>query len=659
VPRTKDITKEYQEAYDSAWSSFGEWQADATKDIEAYLGQSYTAEELRVLKLQGRDALNMQDIRRVIKWVSGYQRDHRLAIKYDPVEGSDVQTASQLTRLCQRAMMRFGGYETVSNGFESAIKTGLCLVNAYNDNKFDTKLDTFFYNQFLIDPNFTRIDLRDCNFGILRRYVTKDWAKQLVPRSQHKFINDVKDEPYASQDGKFPNYKPPYLYGNKMIAFDEFQQRDTVEKIFVGIKPTGQEFEFEGTKQDLERDLPEILQANGVPAELVTVETRTVMTVRVSSFINREQMDTSMDPYGIRDFSFTPIWGFYDPEYWRMSLKLQGLVRCLVDPQRANNKRMSSMIAHFENMIGSGLDYEQGALVDDEDAWKTGPGQPRVFKKNRLATGARDRSVPDMPAGMVQLHKIFSDSIPRMVNINDEMFGQAKTGDNLQISGVVGKLRVGAGLVGLRGLFDDLSFSQKEIGRKVQMLLQQVPTEKVLRILQERPTQEFYNKTFSEYDSAVAEGVLTDTQRALDYTEKVNLKRMGMELGDPAPIGWSDLLESLPSPSSHELVQKAKQAEQQKAQQAQQQQQMQDTMTQLSIQGAQSEMRLNEAQAAQNITQSQENSTGAALDRVKTAAQIQDLEGGSIERVVDQLIRLEELKLKQQESRQGAKNESR
>jgi hypothetical protein len=645
-----DREKEFDEAYKQSWAAFSHWQAEAKNDIRAYLGDSLTAREKNRLLRQDRDALNIQLIRRIINWVSGYQCDHRLGIKYDPNEGGDYKTASQITALVTWALQRFGGYNIISNGFKHALKTGMCLVNAYNDINLDSKLENFFYNQFLLDPNFTRIDLQDCQYGIMRKFITKPYAKMLLPEENHPYINGL-DTQRLAQDSKFENYKKPNLYGENLIPYDEFQQRDTKQTKVIMLKPIGREFEFDGTKAELDNMLMNLVTRTGIPPELISVASRTELTVKVTSFLAGKEVIHNVDPFGIGDFSFTPIIGYYDPEYDNMRMKLQGLVRCLVDPQRAENKRVMSMIAWFEQQIGAGLDFEEDTLLDPEDAFKAGPGKPRAFKKDALTQNrVRDRVVPNMPGGMVEIHQILDTMMPKMVNINEEMFGTTKQGASEQIAGVLAKLRVGAGLVGLRGLFDDLSMSQQVIGQKKFKLIQQYPPERVRRIINEQPAPSFYSKKFGKYDALCVEGMLTDTQRSMAYAEMVNMKELGLKLQDPAPIDWSLLLEYAPIQVKEELMERFKAIEQQKNQQMQEQQKTTKLLQQIAIQSAMAEIAADRGKAAERQTQAVENQATSALNRMKTVAQINDLAEKPTERYLKLALELEKMKVPPQKT---------
>ena len=650
----RDKKKDFTEAYNQAWPSFGTWQAEARRDIQAYLGDIWTAEEKTRLRLRKSDVLNIQLIRRIVKWVAGYQVDHRKGIKYEPIEGSDDVTASDFTEIVTWVMQRSHGYEVISKAFEHALKTGLTLVNSFNDANQDTKLDHFFYNQFLLDPSFTRLDLHDCRYGIIRKFITKDQAKILLPQDKHPMIDEIDDERPKS-DEKFPNYITPLVHGRKMIAYDEFQERTTKEQIIIINRFDGVEQEWQGTKRQLDEQLPFLLQQQGIPPELISTITRRKETVEVSAFLNSEHFNTELDPFGLEDFSFTPIWCYYDPEYDRFDWKLQGFVRGLKEIQRAESKRIIAEIAYHENSIASGLDFEKGTLVDLEDAFATGH-QPRQFVGGAISGNkTRDRVPPPPRAGNLELHKVLEDAMSKTVGITPEMLGELPSGKADQISGLLAQIRIGAGLVGTRGLFDDLSTSQNIIGGKVQKLTQQYPIEKVKRILGREPSPAFQSKDFGKFDSVVAETAMTDTQRNTRYQELLSMKEKGASMNDPAPITWADLIEVAPMEMNTELLQKMQQREERAIQQRQQQAQQQAQIQQITIELLSSQAEQSRAKAAETPSVIVKNLTTAELNEAKSAGAEIKAEGDIANFLLQQAVEVGKMGLEQQKLNQPQK----
>jgi hypothetical protein len=661
MPNTdrSDIEKEYDEAYSHAWHAFGPWQSDAKKDIQAALGDIWTAEERQKLKLRGSDVLSIPLIRPIVKWVAGFQADHRKGIKYDPIEGGDVATAHDFTEVNTGVIQRNKGYNVISKAFEHALNTGLCLVDVFNNLNSDTCLDHYFYNQFLLDPSWTKLDLSDCNYMMMRKFVTKEQAKILLPEDFSRDINKVDDDKVQS-DGKFTNLTAPVQFGHKMFSYDQFQQRTTKEEIIIILRQSGKQVPWKRTKAELDEFIPALIQATGMPPESISTITRTVPTIKVSSFLNSKHVQTEIDPFGIGDYSATPIQCFYTPEYDRMEWKLQGMVRSLKDIQRAETKRILASVAWFENSAGNGLDFEENTLVDEEDAFKTGIG-PRKFQEGKL-DGARDRVTPPLPGGMLELHSILTDLMPKTVNVNPDMMGLPPDAGAAQISGLLSELRIGSGMVGLRGLFDDLSQSQNIIGSKLLKLYQQYPMEKITRILGREPSQGFREAKTAKFDAATSEAPLTNTQINTQYQEAINLKRLGKELGDPFPMTWVEILQLGSLQIGQKQLENIKQREQAQTQQRQRAAQSQQQVQDITIEVLKSQAMQAQAKAAETPSNVAKNMTTAELNKAKavqsiTAAELNEAKSSGAEvdiqtSVLNSAIEISKLGIEQQKLNQ-------
>ena len=260
---------------------------------------------LRFIK-ENRDPSSFPEIRRIINWISGYQMDNTLSIRYDPTEDGDVLTAEQLTAIGVWSMQHNNGYDIIDDAFEGCLKAAMNLVNVYNDRNFDTKLDRFGYNQFLLDPTFSRRDLEDCNYGMMRKYITKTDAKMLLP-GKEGFINGIDTKNTDAEGDMYPYYTRPQLYGDRLLAYDEFQQRTTIERRIILIKPLNKEIVWQGTKKQLDQYMRKLVQFDGIPAELLSVIRRFEPTVEVTTLLEGHEVGHGIDLFGIGDFSFTPV----------------------------------------------------------------------------------------------------------------------------------------------------------------------------------------------------------------------------------------------------------------------------------------------------------------------------------------------------------------
>jgi len=155
---------------------------------------------------------------------------------------------------------------------------------------------------------------------------------------------------------------------------------------------------------------------------------------------------------------------------------------------------------------------------------------------------------------------------------------------------------------------------------------------KVMRIINEEPSQEFYNRAFSTYDCIVEEAPLTSTQRQLALQQSLYLREMGV------PIPSEYILENMQLPNKNKLMEQIKAQEEQQQQQEQQQaelqmQQMQvDNETKISFAESQKAAaeekiqkgRLDTIMGIEKLEEAQEKKALADLNRAKL---LKELEG--------------------------------
>jgi hypothetical protein len=192
----------------------------------------------------------------------------------------------------------------------------------------------------------------------------------------------------------------------------------------------------------------------------------------------------------------------------------------------------------------------------------------------------------------------------------------------------------------------------------------------VARIIGEKPTSEFYDKTFLKYDVQVQEGVLTNTQRYMFFRQVMELK----ELGEPIPPGELTKLAPLQGKAEflRDIEQYAQQQQQMQSAAAQQQMQQQQAVGQSLQAKAVSDIALakeREARAISNlglederVSKSVRDREEAALNHIKAIKEIEladeQLKGSKSNRTHEMLRFFQEYEmwLKQQEDAEKAKN---
>lgn len=611
MSRNDPIIQQFDTAYLESYQAWDSFFPEAERDMNFYLGQQWDESEKRALYEEGRNTFVFNRIRPVINMITGYQRQHRLSSVVTPIEDSDQKTADQLSQLLMYVMSSSDGYRCISDCFGGAVKTGWNLASVYLDYRDDpVNGDIRFarepWNGFILDPYFTKMDLSDCAYILRRKYLSVDQVASMLP-GQEEEIHEIHALGWE-RDDKFtwlPYQRQPS--GQDLLAYNEYYvQRWATQDILIDTE-TGEHTDWEGDKEQFKR-LKEINDA-------FELSTRQRKYIEMHVIVNDRVMRTVENPYGLDVYPFVPFVGIFEPESDQWSLKLQSLTRCMIDPQREANRRRSQMSDLLDSQINSGYIATEGSVVNPRSLFQSSQGKV-IWRDKDALPGAIEKIQPaQIPPSMFQLQQQFDADIKEIAGVNDAAFGTPDSGNE---SGVMMLLRQGAALTNLQDVFDNLRFSQKALSGLVLKLIQGWTPEKVRRIINEEPTQEFYERQFTKYDCVIQEGVLTDTQRQMYFRQLVDLTALG------APVPPDALIKAAPLQGKSELLEDIQQAQQQQAQEAAQQQELQNQLLQAQMDLAKSRSLEQVAGAKERMTRSvanmgleDERASSAVVDRTE------------------------------------------
>ncbi len=610
------IVQDYDEYYVEAYYAWSPFYPLAERDLRFYLGDQWDEKEKRLLFEEGRNQFVFNRVRRNINLITGYQRKNRLSSVAIPVENSDQETADIRTQLLLYAMERAEGYRHISDAFGGALKTGFNLATVWMDYREDPvngdlRIGREPYNGFITDPYFTDLSWSDCSYVIRRKYLAPDQAASLLP--------GMEKEVYAlhkmgwSRDDKFtwlPYQRQPN--GQDLIAFNEFYEQKWKKVPMLVDEETGEFTEWTGKEEGL-RELVQLYP------QLKVVQ-RPTRYIEKHIILNDEYMKTEINPYGLNEYPFVPFVAIWEPESDLWGLKMQSLIRCMIDPQREANRRRSQMIDMLDSQINSGWIAEEDSVVNPRSLFQASQG--KVIWKKRDKPNALEKVPPaQIPPSMFQLQELFDRDMMEIPGINDAAFGGT---ESAQESGVMFMLRQGAAIVNLQDIFDNLRFSQKQLSKKILKLIQKWTPEKIQRITNKVPGQEFYDPESTKYDVVVQEGVLTDTQKQMYFRQLVDLKQLGV------PVSGKMLAEAAPIQGKTEFIKQIEQEEQQAAEQAKKEAELQAQIMHTQSQMAQ-------AKSISDIALSKERFTRAVanvgLSDERAAAAVEDRASAALDRV--------------------------
>ena len=643
-----DIIKEFGDNYERAYQQLNTYYAEAYRDMSYALGNQWNLEEISYLNNQRRSSFTYNLCRRLVNLIDGIQREGRLATVVRPVEDSSNDTADIMTDLQNDTMLHGGGYEKLSQGFHDSLITGISWICPYMDYREDpvngdVKCSLSNWNDTIWDPFFFEKDMADCAFWSRRKYLDRTTVISLIP-DQEERINAL---PYGSRDDKFTYMSFARNWGlQKLLNYTEYWRRKwEVRDVLVDME-SGETTEWKGPKDRLR-----FVQAMHPQLKIIK---KPVRTVELGIIVEGELLYYGKDPWGLDDYPCVPIFGGdYAPTYDLFTWKLQGIVRYIRDPQTELNKRISRHVDLLDSQLNSGWIAKTGAVTNNSSLFKSGNGQVIFLKPEASMEDIQRLNPPDLPQGQMQLTEMFNDLIPNILGINPEMLGMPDN-EKVETAAILAKMRQASGLVSLRGVFDNLSESQRILGKKV-MKLHQVnySPEKIKLITKKEPTPEFYSKAFSRYNVVIEEGLLTHTQKQTEFMELLTLRQMEII----PPTVNSLLIKKSNLHCRKELNEILDAQAKQEEEAMQRQQQLQEAQFETTTQGILSKAKsdqalamermnkihLDEAISSERIQRAQEESTAQLLNVAKILKELQGIDLNQIQQKVDMLKGLHDI----------------
>ena len=616
------------------------------------------------LPVTRRQQFNFNRIRRVVNMIEGHQRRNRKSTIVTGVENADDETADQFTKVLMHVNGQANTYSILSDSFRGSLICGMNLMQVWMDYRDDPvsgtiKVDNCSYNTFLIDPYFKKADLSDCNNVWTRKFLTRQECISYFPDSAFEIADMVGGSNGTGRDGKFQFAPESYNYGNKdLLTYDEFYYRDYRRQKMMVDAQTGETMEWssnndEGLKEFLRR-YPQ-----------VTMVEQEIPTVRLAIVIEGRVMYDGPQPSGIDCYPFVPVFAYYRPEMPYFPWRIQGVVRGLRDAQYLYNRRKIIELDILESQVNSGWIVKENALVDPKSLFLSGQGRPVVLKEEAQMTDVQQIVAPQVPPSMIELSRILAEEITQISGVNEELLGSAVDDK----AGILSMLRQGAGLTTLQSLFDNLDTAQKHLGQiMIDMIQRNYTPGKIKKILEgEEPKPQFYNKAFGKYSAVVEEGFNTSTQRQMEFAQLLQLREIGVPIPDDV------LLESATLQNKKKLIEAVQRNTQQQQQMAQAQQQAQVQEAQARTELAQaravadrglglervSRVEENHALSIERKAAAEKDKDIAFLNLVKALKEIDDMDLGHLERLLELSQNVKEREAADQEAQEKRQVEQR
>ena len=372
----------------------------------------------------------------------------------------------------------------------------------------------------------------------------------------------------------------------------------------------------------------------------IRVLDQVIPTVKTAILCQGKLLYDGPNLLNIDTYNYCPVYTYYNADNPYYPLRVQGLVRSLRDPQVTYNHRMITLLDCMESQPNSGWMFKEGAPIDPNDLFKTGQGGNIAVNADFSLQDIVKIQPANIPDSWFKSNDAMTDLMYKVTGINEQLMGTSE----VALSGIQEQMRTNQSLTSLQRIFSKLDASQKILGNLVIQAIQTNYTaDKIKRIIQEEPTDEFYNKDFGTYEAVVEEGFNTTTQKQAQLAQMLQLRELGVAITDV------DLLDACTLQNKNKIIERMQQ-EQQQAQQAKQmadQQQQEQMRLQAELMQANahaqkglgderySRIQENSALAVERLSQADRDEMTGLLDAVKAMKEIQNIDLSQAEKLIN------------------------
>lgn len=637
-----DISKRIQRDYIESqylWQSF--WrEASINNNLEAGIDP---ISQNGIINPRQQFYLNR--VRPMINMVSGRQRTDRKSSIVVPLDNGSQQTADQLTKLLMGIFKRENVYNTISEAFHyGALISGMSLIQVYLDFSNDPvsgdiRVAHKAYNSFYFDPYFRDPKLSDCSFIGTRTYMTHESAAALLP---DKYYDDIMAMPGgkkgATWDGKFQYMPESQGQGlASKVAYDEYYYKCFRKQEMLVDQETGEVLDISNNK---EIDVDLFLSDNPT----IKLIKQTIPTVKMAIMVQGRVFYEGAQPLGIDKYPFAPVLGFYNPALNLCYERMQSLCTALRDPQALFNKQVIQNSDAFDSQLNTGWMVKEGAVLDVDQLYRTGPGRVVSVKKGYDMSDIQAIMPAQISQAAFTIEERRAVDMNFVTGITAENMGQIVEGGANE-SGYKTRLKQSAGMMALEPLFDKLDGSQTLLSEIILDVARSNYTPaKIRTIIGEEPSPYFYSKEFGKYQCTVEMGFDTVTQKQMQFAQLMDLQQV---VGATTAITKA-LIDSATIQNKEQLMQNIEQEQKQASESAQAKMQAEIEQLKANIEAinakAKADMGLyyertsrvaeNQSLAIERIAEANKDDEQATLNKVKAMKELAQMDLAEIEKLI-------------------------
>lgn len=530
--------------------------------------------------------------------VTGYQRQHRKTIVYQPTDGADPMTTDEYTQLVMNVCTKERIHEQYSKSCELATISGMNLMQPYLDFTGDDpaqgqlKVKIWEYNSFLVDPFFRNHDMSDAQFFWCQEYITKRVAEDRFGE-KIQAIRPMMGTP--QRYGRF--YFLPENHNmarNDLFVLSYIWYKWNKPRKRLYSRKRNQFFDFAGGPEN-----EEAILYNIPDMEVVTVNSP---CWKVAIVLNDEMMNLGDNPlWDGPECPVVPMFWNYDPHINQYELRSRSLVFPMRSPQFLFNYKVITNNDIAAATINAGWKRKIGAVANEDNLKKSGQGWDVIINEGYELSDCEKIIPSAVPESDLALAQQMADLIFKTSGIDLENWsGQ----NDKQTSSLTLLIKQAANLLPFQKYFDQWDMGLKLLGERIlQIIISNWTAEKVALMIGKEPSPHFYSRIFAKYHTIVEEGILTATQKNMQAQQLLDINQIfGREVIPPSMI-----IKDMNIQGKAEVIQFLQQQEQQAAMMQQEQQQVSHAFEHAKLQELMSKAAANIARAREDHSRSESN----------------------------------------------------
>lgn len=459
------------------------------EDMEFALGKQWDDEKFEKLRQAKVTPLTINQIKPLVKIISGIERQSRSDFVAFP-EGKEDQLISEIiTRLLKNVVKRSGFVNKASEQFKEGVITGLCYIEPYLDYTYDLINGEMKFRKINADRVFWSLDGEEYDLSD-RRYIikcsynmSKEQLSEMFPDGESKIEKagfskiDFKDigaqaDKIQTQDYTFRSKdEVSGVSGDGGYDLVEYFYKYPKSVYFVADRQTGEIQEFQ-TKKEADAVIEQGAQT-GLSDRLVMIHKK-IPEIRLKQVIGDVEMSDEV-AWSYPRYKFFPLFPFFaercTADISEPELLIQGIVRSLKDLQVELNSSRTLELMHVNSTVNSGYIVPKGAFDDkNKDLIKRLGSSPGIYaeydtdKTGGVVNPDTFRARPaEIPAAHMTLSNERLNELKEASGVNPNLLAN----DDSQQSGRAILLKQRQGLVMIQEALDNYGETKRLVGKFV------------------------------------------------------------------------------------------------------------------------------------------------------------------------------------------------